>query len=113
MAPYERKFVHPRLNLQVKAIGGRYVLLKEDRLSLEGEEVLFLTGVAVFDSTCCGSGGCSYAIVPGFVRKWKYQTDHEGNPVSLVSPVPEGPAREKIKTMILNKEPVYQVDFSS
>jgi hypothetical protein len=25
--------------------------------------------------------------------------------------VPEGSARDKIKTMILKKEPVYQVDF--
>jgi hypothetical protein len=111
MEKKEIEFVHPRLNHQITAIGGKYVLLKESRLAIEEEEILFLTGVAVFDSTCCGSGGCSYAVVPGFVRKWKYKTDDDGNPVSLVEPVPDAPFREKIKTMILKKEPVYQVDF--
>jgi hypothetical protein len=111
MEKQEKEFIHPRLNQQITAIGGSYHLLKEDLLSFEGESILFLTGVAVFDSTCCGSGGCSYAVVPGIVRKWKYKTDTEGNPVSLVTPVPEVSAREKIKTMILKKEPVYQVDF--
>jgi hypothetical protein len=111
MEPREIKFVHPRLNDPISAIGGRYFLLKEARLTFENEEILFLTGVAVFDSTCCGSGGCSYAVVPGFVRKWKYQTDDDGNPVSLVAPVTGDAVREKIRSMILKKEPVYQVDF--
>jgi hypothetical protein len=111
MEKQEKEFVHPTLNQQITAIGGKYVLLKEDRLTLDGEEIVFLTGVAVFDSTCCGSGGCSYAVVPGFVRKWKYKTDDDGNPVSLVEPVPNDSSREKIKGMILKKEPVYQVDF--
>ena len=111
MEKQEKEFIHPRLNQQITAIGGNYLLLKEDLLSFEGEDILFLTGVAVFDSTCCGSGGCSYALVPGIVRKWKYKTDADGNTVSLVTPVPEGSAREKIKTMILKEEPVYQVDF--
>jgi hypothetical protein len=111
MAEYEKEFVHPRLNEQVTAIGGKYILIKEDRVALEGEDILFLTGVAVFDTTCCGSGGCSYAVVPGFVRKWKHQTDDNGNPVSLVEPVTGETLREKIRSMILKKEPVYQVDF--
>ncbi|MCU0597744.1 MAG: hypothetical protein MUE70_00620 [Desulfobacterales bacterium] len=111
MGEYERDFVHPRLNEQITAIGGKYILLKEDRVALEGKDILFLTGVAVFDSTCCGSGGCSYAVVPGFVRKWKYQTDANGNPVSLVEPVAGESEREKIRLMLFKKEPVYQVDF--
>jgi hypothetical protein len=111
MEKHKREFVHPRLNHQITAIGGNYVLLKEDRAMLEGEEVLYLTGVAVFDSTCCGSGGCSYAVVPGFVRKWKHKTDDDGNPVSLVTPVTDEFVRKKIKAMIFKKEPVYQVDF--
>jgi hypothetical protein len=111
MEKHEKDFVHPSLNQQITAIGGKYFLLKEGRISFEGEDILFLTGVAVFDSTCCGSGGCSYAVVPGFVRKWKYKTDDDGNPVSLVEPVLHDPLREKIKELILKKEMVYQVDF--
>ena len=106
-----KNFSHPKLNQQITAIGGKYILLKEDRLTFEGEEILFLTGVAVFDSTCCGAGGASYAVVPGFVRKWEYKTDDDGNQVSLVEPVLNDHIREKIKSMILKKETVYQVDF--
>ena len=111
MEKQEKDFVHPKLNHQIRAIGGKYILLKEDRLYLEGEEILYLTGAAVFDSTCCGSGGCSYAMVPGVIRKWKYKTDDDENPVSLVEPVLQETLREKIKSMILKKETVYQVDF--
>ncbi len=104
-------FVHPKLNDVVTAIGGKYVLVREDRIRFQDEDLLVIVGVAVFDSTCCGAGGCYYALVPGFVRKWKYRTDDEGNSISLIAPVPDGFLREKIASLILEKESVYQVDF--
>ena len=106
-----KEFSHPALNKHIQAIGGKYVLTKEDILRYEEQEILYLTGVAVFDTTCCGSGGCSYAVVPGYVKKWKYKKDPENNPVSIVEPISNDRIREKIKEMILKKETVYQVDF--
>jgi len=106
-----KEFLHPTLNNQIIAIGGRYLFLKEERLPVGDREVVFLTGVAVFDSTCCGAGGCSYALVPGFIVKWRYKTGDNGNMVSLVEPVLDDPLRQKIRKKILKKELVYQVDF--
>ena len=106
-----KEFIHPELNRQITAIGGRYILVKEERLACDDEELLYLTGVAVFDTTCCGAGGCAYAMVPGFVRKWKYKKTDDGSPVTLVEPVADDRLRDKIRQMIISKETVYQVDF--
>lgn len=106
-----KEFLHPELNQQITAIGGKYILIKEERLEFAEEELLYLTGVAIFDTTCCGTGGCSYAMVPGFIRKWKFKKSDDGNPVTLVEPVADDHIRGKIRQMILKKEMVYQVDF--
>ncbi len=104
-------FSHPELNVQVTAIGGSYVLFKESRLRFNDEEILYLVGTAIFDTTCCGTGGCAYALVPGFIRKWQYKTDKNSRPVSRVKSISEERIRKKIREMIFKKESVYQVDF--
>jgi hypothetical protein len=104
-------FPHPELNAPVTAIGGSYYLLKEARLPVDGGEILYLVGVAVIDTSCCGSGGCAYALVPGRVLKWRYKTGTDGRPVSQVCPISDDAARKKIRAMIIQKESVHQVDF--
>ena len=66
-----RDHVHLPLDEEVTAIGGSYRLVKEERLSIDGREVLYIVGHGVFDTTCCGAGGCAYAIVPGYIIDWK------------------------------------------
>jgi len=104
-------FSHPELNVQVTAIGGSYFMLKEERLCFSGEELLYLIGTAIFDTTCCGTGGCAYALVPGFIRKWHYKSDTNSRPVSLVKPIADDRIRKKIREMVFKKEFVHQVDF--
>ncbi len=104
-------FSHPELNEQITAIGGSYFLLKETRIWFEADEVLYLVGAAIFDTSCCGAGGCAYALVPGFIRKWRYTTDKNGRPVSGVAPVFEERKKKKIREMIFKQESVLQVDF--
>jgi len=111
MEPGVQDFSHPELNEQVTAIGGSYLLFKEIRLPFDGEELLYLIGAAIFDTTCCGTGGCAYALVPGFVRQWKYKVDENGRPVSQVSPVAGDRLREQIKAFIFKRESVHQMDF--
>ena len=104
-------FSHPELNVQVTAIGGSYFMLKEDRLPFNDEEILYLVGTAIFDTTCCGTGGCAYALVPGFIRKWQYKTDANSRPVSRVKSISEERTRKKIREKIFKNESVHQVDF--
>ncbi len=105
------EFVHPELMTPITAIGGHYTLTKSDRLKLGEDEVFYLVGVAVFDSTCCGYGGCAYAYVPGLIQKWSFKTDTDGRPVSQVRPIVDPGVQEKIKKRIMEKECVQQVNF--
>ena len=106
-----KEYSHPELNMQITAIGGSYILIQEVQLPFEGETILYLIGSAIFDTTCCGVGGCAYAQVPGIIRKWKFKTDSGGQPVSMISPILRQNMKEKIKKLILKKEPVHQVNF--
>lgn len=103
--------IHRELNQEVIAIGGRYRLVKEVCLSFQGRELLYLVGYAAFDSTCCGTGGCAYAVVPGFVLEWKRRSSQEGLAVSEVEPVGDPALQEIIQGLITRKERVQQVRF--
>ena len=103
--------VHPSLHEEVTAIGGHYILNKEERMLFAGREVLYLVGAAILDTTCCGTGGCGYAVVPGFVREWKGRQNERGLPVSQVEPVTDGETRKEIQRLIFKKEMVQQVRF--
>ena len=93
------------------AIGGHYVLVKEARLPLRGREVLYLVGHAAFDTTCCGAGGCAYALVPGFVRRWRSGVNGEGLAVSQVEPIHETDVQVQVRALIEREEVVQQVRF--
>ena len=69
------------------SISGRYEFDTEGQIKIEGKEILYVLGNAVMDTSCCGFWGCRYALVPGYVVKWKYKKDDKGNPVSIISPI--------------------------
>jgi len=107
----ETEYVHQELNQEITAIGGYYVLVKEARLPFHGREVLYLVGHAAFDSTCCGVGGCAYALVPGFVLAWKSKTKEQGLAISQVEPIHDKGVQEQVRRLIEAKEIVQQVSF--
>jgi hypothetical protein len=104
-------FIHPVLNKAVRSISGHYILGQEKRLSYSGREVLYFIGCAVVDASCCGPGGCSYALVPGYVKDWKYKTGSDDLSVSRVEPIRDAGVQSGIRRVIMKKEPVQQVDF--
>lgn len=106
-----KDFAHPELNQQITAIGGNYLFIKEDRLAVDGKEVLYLLGNAIFDSSCCGFGGCAYAMVPGVIRSYRYGTDDAGRPVSKVAAIDDPRLQERVKALIRQKHLVHQVNF--
>lgn len=104
-------FVHLELNKEHSTIGGYYYILKQDRLSLNDKEILYLIGSGVYDNYCCGGGTCGYALVPGVVIDWEYKNDPGGQPVSRVEPVKDDDLRREITRIIKKKENVSQVVF--
>ena len=107
----KREYVHQELNQEITAIGGRYVLVKEARLPFGGREVLYLVGHGVVDTSCCGVGGCAYALVPGFILEWKYETNEGGLAVSRVEPMRDEATRKEVRRLIKERETVQQVKF--
>ena len=106
-----REYVHQPLNQEVTAVGGHYLLVKEVRLPFEGREVLYLVGHAAFDTSCCGTGGCAYALVPGIILHWKAQRTDDGLDVSEVESVDDRDTREQIQRLIREREMVHEVRF--
>ena len=107
-----REYAHPEINREITAIGGHYVVVKEDRLAYQGEEVLYTVGHGIVDRTCCGFGAFRYATVAGYVRQWQYGRDKQGRPLSKVEPVTRAVDQKQIEKQIKQTETmVNQVNF--
>jgi hypothetical protein len=85
--------------------------VKEVQLPFQGRDVLYLVGHAAFDTTCCGVGGCAYALVPGFVLDWKGARNEDGLAVSQVESIRDKDAQRKLEQLIQKQEVIHQVRF--
>ena len=84
---------------------------EEEVLEFGGRSVLYLVGAAIFDTTCCGVGGCGYVLVPGHLVEKHVRQDDSGAPVSLVEPIKSESLREELRQELLSRESVNQVNF--
>lgn len=99
------------LKREVRAISGGYELDAEGKIELDGREILYAVGNAFVDSSCCGSWGCRYALVPGYVLTWQYRQNEDGIPVTRVAPITDERVREQVTELIEAREQVTQVRF--
>jgi len=107
----EQDFPHDELDREIDAIAGHYVLTAEHRVPYGDRELLYLVGHAVVDTSCCGVGGCGYALVPGFLLGYKERTDDHGRPVSRVEPIRDQALQAEIQRFVLQREQVTQCNF--
>ena len=105
------KYTHSQLNEELYAISGHYSLEKEVRLKYNNSEVLYVVGHAVIDTSCCGTGGCRYALVPGYIINWQNETNESNLPVSEVETISDKAIKDDIQRIIKEKEVITQVDF--
>jgi len=104
-------FVHPELDREITAIGGHYLFNKEIRVPFGSRELLYYVGYAVVNTSCCGAGGCAYALVPGFILDWKYKKNPDDLSVSRIDPVRDAADQKEIQRLIRDREVVQQVTF--
>jgi len=104
-------FSHPTLDEEITAIGGHYVFVKEKQVPYQNRQLLYYVGYAVVDTSCCGVGGCAYALVPGFVTSWKHKKNDDGCEISQVESIRDPDLQHKIRGMIQKEEGVQQVTF--
>lgn len=104
-------YIHQPLNTEIISIGGRYLMMKEIRVPLNKREILYVTGCAVADTSCCGAGGCAFADVPGYILRWKAENDSNGLFISEVEHVTDRIIQNGIREIIRKNEGITQVDF--
>ena len=105
-----KEYTH-EIGREVRSISGGYELEMEGKLEMDGEEVLYVVGNAVVDSSCCGVGGCRYALVPGYVRQFKTRQDKQDLWISEVESIIDRATRQEIIQILKEKEMVQQVQF--
>jgi hypothetical protein len=107
-----RTYAHIPLDEEVTAIGGYYILEKEVRMPFRGEEVLYVIGMSLIDSSCCGVTGCKYAIVPGYILDWRSGSNADGLMTTEVQPILDKETRQEITGLIKESDLVQQVEFN-
>jgi len=106
-----KEYTHAELGEEVRSITGYYIPEKEIKLKYKNREFVYVFGAAVVDNSCCGVGGCGYALVPGYVVKWKSKKNKEGLPVSDVEPIRDDADKQAISDIVEKKEGVGDVNF--
>jgi hypothetical protein len=105
------QYIHQEEGTEIQAISGHYTILEEGRLKQGESPFLYVMGAAVVDSSCCGTGGCRFLNVPGYILSWKEKQTAEGAPVSEVEPVVNEEDRKAIKALLDQQFPNSQVIF--
>ncbi len=104
-------YTHSPLGQEIRAAAGHYAIEQEKRLSFQGREVLFAIGHMAVTSSCCGTGGCGFALVAGYILNWKTLKNEKGDPVSEVEPIKEDQTKKALEKLILESDPVQQINF--
>lgn len=104
-------YAHIPLNQEIQAISGHFSLEKECRIEFLGQELFYVVGSGFVDTSCCGMGGCCYALVPGFVVLWKTEKNKDGLMVSKMEPITDPKLQKEITSLIKQQEVVTQVNF--
>jgi hypothetical protein len=103
--------IHQPPGTEVRAVGGHYTILEEGRMNHRGRILLFWVGVAVVDSSCCGTGGCRFVHVPGYVTAWQSRIRDDSLPVSTLEPVADKNDQRTIKALLDHRFPHSQISF--
>jgi hypothetical protein len=78
------EYLHQAPGTEVLFIAGHYTIIEELRIAHHGREFLAIVGIAAVGSTCCGTQGCRFVNIPGYVVSWKDRLSENGVPMSIV-----------------------------
>jgi hypothetical protein len=105
------EYLHQDLGTEVQFIAGHYTIIEERRIAHRGREFLCVVGVAAVESTCCGTQGCRFINVPGYVATWKGRLSENGVPVSIVEAVASESDQAEIREILERRFPYAQILF--
>ena len=105
------EYRHQDPGTEVRFIAGHYTIIEERRIAHRGRELLCVVGVAAVESTCCGTQGCRFINVPGYVADWKGRVSENGIPLSIVDPIEDKADQAKIRELLERCFPYSQILF--
>lgn len=106
-----REYRHLPLNVPMDMGAGSYWISSEDRVALDGREILCIVRDTDCITSCCGqSEGFRSIGVLGYIREW-HGTAEDGMPVSLVEPMTDEAQRKKIERTLQLKYRTAQIEF--
>jgi hypothetical protein len=106
------EYMHQEPGTEVRFIAGHYTIVEEGRLTYCGREVLYVVGIAVVGSNCCGVQGCRFVNIPGYIGAWKRRLSDGVTPMSVVEPIEDGNEQLEIREMLELRFPYSQILFS-
>jgi hypothetical protein len=106
-------YIHQEIGTEIPSIAGHYKILEEGKLAYGNREVLYVMGGAVVDSSCCGTGGCQFVQVRGYITSWKANIDANGFFMSEVEPITDPGEQKEIGNILSRKFPHAQIAISS
>jgi hypothetical protein len=105
------EYIHDKLGQQIDSIAGYYTPMKELKLEHNNRKVLCILGATAIKSSHYLTGGGAYALVPGYIMKWKFKESEGEMPVSEIEPIRDEETRQCIAAAIKEIEPVDIIDF--
>ena len=105
------EYIHDPLDQPIESIAGYYTPQKELKLAHNSREVLCILGYVAVESSHYLTGGGAYALIPGYIAKWKFKENEGGNPVSEVESIKDEEVRQSISSAINEIEPAKIIDF--
>ena len=107
-----KQYTHLEPGEENRAIAGYFEVEKEFIVPIGPREILCVQGYVCWDNTCCGSGGCRYVNVPGYLLDHKKDIDHQGRPVSRVERITDEKEQKQIRDLLRQRIGSLQIiDF--
>ena len=107
------EYLHQAPGTEVRFIAGHYRIIEERRIVHRGRELLAVVGIAVVESTCCGTQGCRFVNVPGAIVAWQERLSADGIPVSIVERIADEGEQAEIRNNLERLFPYSQIGFSA
>ncbi len=106
-----KEYTHQNLDEVIYSISGHYAIDKETSIMFNGKRLMYVIGNAKIDASCCGEGGCRYALIPGYILAWKETLNDKGEFITKVEPVKDKASRKEIFNILQKKEIITQIEF--
>lgn len=102
------EYIHAACGTEIILMYEIFKVVSEGCLPYGNKELLYIEGLTIAGSVCCGAIECRIIHVPGFVISRHCRIDESsGNPISEVEPIRDPSTREEVKRLLSTTFPSY------